>query len=182
MNQTSPPCIQLSNQTLGHFQPYNHTAVKGNVTVLQGLTPIKPPNATGPYQPVTLPRCKQTRSWPPEWSGCQNTLQLVFLTETHEYTFTPKFPTIKNETFHRYNYTYQNPKLSNLSSPFEAWLLCNTLGACSDISPMSMLKGGVLLSKYNSTIRNDSAREQMQSKYDLPPNTCLHSPSSFPPL
>lgn len=51
-----PDCILLSNQTLGRFQPFNHTSDKGNVTVIQGLAPVKPPNALGPYQPIKLPR------------------------------------------------------------------------------------------------------------------------------
>lgn len=124
--------------------------------VIQGLAPVKPINASGPYQPFKLPRCTNNRVWPPEWSGCQSTLRSVYINEMHSFTLTPRFPTHKNNTFTGYNYSFQNPKQGNLSSPFDAWQVCNLLGACTDISAVSMLNGGKFLNcsykqNYSST-------------------------------
>lgn len=67
--------------------------------VIQGLAPVKPINASGPYQPFKFLRCTNNRVWPPEWSGCQSTLRSVYINEMHSFTFTPRFPSYKNNTF-----------------------------------------------------------------------------------
>lgn len=43
-----------------------------------------------------------------------------------------------------YNWTWQNPTMTEASNPFDLWLLCKINGSYTDLAPMAMLLWGAM--------------------------------------
>ena len=98
-------------------------------------------NDTIPPQPRWAPFCKANHDSLLPWTGCQSR-KAAWAVKKY-FTFSPYIGTVHNSSFSGYNWTYQNPAQVGASNPFNVWLLCGVNGSCTDLSPLSMLVGGV---------------------------------------
>ncbi|KAG3258783.1 hypothetical protein H1C71_028470, partial [Ictidomys tridecemlineatus] len=98
----------------------------------------------------------------PAWTGCQGSLTPQFINSNKTFTF-PLITTYKNATFLGFNFTYNNPTQAAFSNPFDSWVLCTRLGACSQLNALGFIDGGSV-QKCNYTYNTSAGSFEEQVK------------------